>query len=179
MLARGHADAPDIDCLVRVKGKDLQPGDLVSVKITAADGYDLVGRRGRPTALNRVGPLSGAAEAAARRGESWPSRPRRDRRCSTFPTSSRRRASCWAWCCSCSSTLELWIACIAVFAVAAFTDWLDGYIARRQGITSTLGRNLDPLVDKVLICGAYMFLITEPDANIHAVDGDASWWPAS
>jgi ribosomal protein S12 methylthiotransferase len=43
-LARGHADAPEIDCLVRVKGKNLRPGDLVEVKVTAADGYDLVGR---------------------------------------------------------------------------------------------------------------------------------------
>ena len=42
--ARGHADAPDIDCLVRVKGKGLRPGDLVRIKVTAADGYDLVGR---------------------------------------------------------------------------------------------------------------------------------------
>jgi CDP-diacylglycerol--glycerol-3-phosphate 3-phosphatidyltransferase len=53
----------------------------------------------------------------------------------------------------------LWIACIIVFAVAAFTDWLDGYLARRQGLVSTLGRNFDPLVDKVLICGAYIFLM--------------------
>jgi ribosomal protein S12 methylthiotransferase len=44
MQARSHADAPDIDCLVRVKGKGLQAGDIVAVKITAADGYDLVGR---------------------------------------------------------------------------------------------------------------------------------------
>jgi ribosomal protein S12 methylthiotransferase len=44
MLGRGHADAPDIDCVVRVKGKGLQAGDLVSVKITAADDYDLAGR---------------------------------------------------------------------------------------------------------------------------------------
>ena len=43
-LGRGHADAPDIDGLVRVKGKGLHPGDLVSVKVTAADGYDLAGR---------------------------------------------------------------------------------------------------------------------------------------
>ncbi len=42
--ARGHADAPDIDCMVRVKGKGLQAGDIVPVKITAADAYDLVGR---------------------------------------------------------------------------------------------------------------------------------------
>jgi CDP-diacylglycerol--glycerol-3-phosphate 3-phosphatidyltransferase len=53
----------------------------------------------------------------------------------------------------------LWLACIVVFALAALTDWLDGYLARKQGLTSTLGRNLDPLVDKVLICGAYIFLL--------------------
>src|SRR5438876_6613740 len=54
---------------------------------------------------------------------------------------------------------ESWVGCILVFAVAALTDWLDGYLARKQGLTSTLGRNLDPLVDKVLICGAYIFLL--------------------
>lgn len=42
--ARSHADSPDIDCMVRVKGKGLQMGDIVSVKVTAADGYDLAGR---------------------------------------------------------------------------------------------------------------------------------------
>jgi ribosomal protein S12 methylthiotransferase len=44
MLARAHADTPDIDCLVRVRGKNLQAGDIVDVKITAADDYDLIGR---------------------------------------------------------------------------------------------------------------------------------------
>jgi ribosomal protein S12 methylthiotransferase len=43
-LARGHTDAPDIDGVVRVKGKGLKAGDLVRVKITAADGYDLTAR---------------------------------------------------------------------------------------------------------------------------------------
>jgi ribosomal protein S12 methylthiotransferase len=43
-LARGPADAPDIDGLVRVKGKGLHSGDLVRVKITGADGYDLAAR---------------------------------------------------------------------------------------------------------------------------------------
>ena len=54
---------------------------------------------------------------------------------------------------------ECWLWCLVVFAVAAATDWLDGYFARKQGLSSTLGRNLDPLVDKVLICGAYIFLL--------------------
>jgi CDP-diacylglycerol--glycerol-3-phosphate 3-phosphatidyltransferase len=52
-----------------------------------------------------------------------------------------------------------WGWCFVTFAVAALTDWLDGYVARKQGLTSTLGRNLDPLVDKVLICGAYIMLL--------------------
>jgi CDP-diacylglycerol--glycerol-3-phosphate 3-phosphatidyltransferase len=52
-----------------------------------------------------------------------------------------------------------WLFCALVFGAAAFTDWLDGYLARKQGLSSTLGRNLDPLVDKVLICGAYIFLL--------------------
>jgi ribosomal protein S12 methylthiotransferase len=43
-LARSYADAPDIDGLVRVKGKKLHAGDLVRVKVTGADGYDLVAR---------------------------------------------------------------------------------------------------------------------------------------
>src|SRR5213078_558881 len=62
--------------------------------------------------------------------------------------------------------LQLWLACLAVFAVAAFTDWLDGYIARKQGITSTLGRNLDPLVDKIVICGAYVFLLKHEQSGL-------------
>jgi ribosomal protein S12 methylthiotransferase len=41
---RTHADSPEIDCEVRVKGKNLRPGDFVKVKVTAADGYDLAGR---------------------------------------------------------------------------------------------------------------------------------------
>src|SRR5438552_13765879 len=62
--------------------------------------------------------------------------------------------------------VEQWIACIVVFALAAVTDWLDGYFARKQGLVSTLGRNLDPLVDKVVICGAFIFLLTEPRAGL-------------
>ncbi len=44
VLARSYADAPDIDGVVRVKGKGLRPGDLARVKVTAADGYDLAAR---------------------------------------------------------------------------------------------------------------------------------------
>jgi CDP-diacylglycerol--glycerol-3-phosphate 3-phosphatidyltransferase len=61
-----------------------------------------------------------------------------------------------------------WIASLVVFALAAITDYLDGYLARKQGITSTLGRNLDPLVDKILICGAYIFLLPVSGSGLAA-----------
>jgi CDP-diacylglycerol--glycerol-3-phosphate 3-phosphatidyltransferase len=59
-----------------------------------------------------------------------------------------------------------WIGCVVVFALAALTDWLDGYFARKMGITSAVGRNFDPLVDKVLICGAYIFLLPVENAGL-------------
>jgi ribosomal protein S12 methylthiotransferase len=44
VLARSHADAPEIDCTVRLKGKGLHAGDLVRARVTGADGYDLAAR---------------------------------------------------------------------------------------------------------------------------------------
>jgi CDP-diacylglycerol---glycerol-3-phosphate 3-phosphatidyltransferase len=63
-------------------------------------------------------------------------------------------------------SLEQWAWSLVVFAVAAFTDWLDGYLARKQGLVSTLGRNLDPLVDKILMCGAFTFLLPVQESGV-------------
>jgi len=51
-----------------------------------------------------------------------------------------------------------WRTAAAVFTVAACTDFLDGYIARKYGLVTVLGRILDPFVDKIIICGAFIFL---------------------
>jgi CDP-diacylglycerol--glycerol-3-phosphate 3-phosphatidyltransferase len=59
-----------------------------------------------------------------------------------------------------------WAGGLAVFLVAAATDWLDGWWARRYGPLTLVGRNLDPLTDKVLVCGAFVFLIPVPGAGI-------------
>jgi len=63
---------------------------------------------------------------------------------------------------------EDWLIALAVFILAAITDWLDGFLARRQGLTSAFGRNFDPLVDKVLICGAFIFLLPVKPAGVAA-----------
>lgn len=48
---------------------------------------------------------------------------------------------------------------IAVFAAAALSDSLDGYLARRQGRISALGQFLDPLADKLLVGAALVTLV--------------------
>ncbi|MFL5329290.1 MAG: CDP-diacylglycerol--glycerol-3-phosphate 3-phosphatidyltransferase [Gemmataceae bacterium] len=55
--------------------------------------------------------------------------------------------------------LELWQTALVLFIIAAFTDWLDGYLARKQGLNTAFGRNFDPLVDKILVGGAFIFLL--------------------
>ncbi len=60
----------------------------------------------------------------------------------------------------------LWAAGLAVFALAALTDWLDGWWARRFDQGTPLGRSLDPLTDKVLIGGAFIFLIPVDGAGV-------------
>ena len=51
-----------------------------------------------------------------------------------------------------------------IFVVAGITDIIDGTIARRLGVTSKFGRMIDPLADKILVCGAFICfaIIGEP-----------------
>jgi CDP-diacylglycerol---glycerol-3-phosphate 3-phosphatidyltransferase len=51
-----------------------------------------------------------------------------------------------------------WI-CVIAFVLAAGTDWLDGYIARRFNQVSDLGKVLDPLVDKLLVFAPLLCLV--------------------
>lgn len=46
-----------------------------------------------------------------------------------------------------------------VFALAAFTDWLDGYLARRLGQVSPLGAFLDPVADKLMVATALVMVV--------------------
>lgn len=51
-----------------------------------------------------------------------------------------------------------WLAAI-LFLMAAFSDFLDGYIARREGIVTNFGKFLDPLADKLLICSVLIEMV--------------------
>jgi CDP-diacylglycerol--glycerol-3-phosphate 3-phosphatidyltransferase len=51
------------------------------------------------------------------------------------------------------------IAATVVFVLAALTDWLDGYLARRLDQTSAFGAFLDPVADKLIVVGALIALL--------------------
>lgn len=56
---------------------------------------------------------------------------------------------------------------LVTFSVAAATDWLDGYLARKLGLVTALGKLLDPLADKILVCAAFVFFSAQPVGGYH------------
>jgi CDP-diacylglycerol--glycerol-3-phosphate 3-phosphatidyltransferase len=58
--------------------------------------------------------------------------------------------------------IDWYLAGLILFAIAAGTDWIDGFWARRYGQITQLGRILDPFADKIIICGTFMFLAAVP-----------------
>lgn len=60
-----------------------------------------------------------------------------------------------------------WVSAVAagIFAAASFTDWLDGYLARKLKMLSPFGAFLDPVADKLLVSTVLLLLVGAKDIN--------------
>ncbi len=72
-------------------------------------------------------------------------------------------------------------AAVGLFALAAFTDFLDGHIARKYNMVTDLGKLLDPIADKILVCAALFCVVaTNPlqfaDIRLDAISPSQSYW---
>ncbi len=61
-----------------------------------------------------------------------------------------------------------WLAAL-IFALAAITDWFDGFLARALSQTTRLGAFLDPVADKLIVAVALVLLVGEPHLRFIAI----------
>lgn len=62
-------------------------------------------------------------------------------------------------------------AALGLLVLSGITDLLDGWLARRRGEETVFGRIADPFVDKVMVCGAFIFLLSRPELTKPFRDG--------
>jgi len=74
--------------------------------------------------------------------------------------------------------LQFYWAALVLFLIAAGTDWLDGWYARKYDMVTKLGRVLDPFCDKVLICGTFILLAVEMNGPQFPWWGKIAGWMA-
>jgi CDP-diacylglycerol---glycerol-3-phosphate 3-phosphatidyltransferase len=72
--------------------------------------------------------------------------------------------------------VDSYLVALVLFVLAAGTDWVDGYWARKYGQVTQLGRILDPFADKIIICGTFIFLAAVPPTIVgESATAIAAW----
>jgi CDP-diacylglycerol--glycerol-3-phosphate 3-phosphatidyltransferase len=74
--------------------------------------------------------------------------------------------------------LDWYLTALVLFVIAAATDWIDGFWARRYGQITQLGRIMDPFADKIVICGTFVFLAAVPPTITGESASEISAWMA-
>jgi CDP-diacylglycerol--glycerol-3-phosphate 3-phosphatidyltransferase len=75
-------------------------------------------------------------------------------------------------------TFDYYLTGLILFVIAAGTDWVDGYWARRYGQITQLGRILDPFADKIIICGTFIYLAAVPPTITGESASEITAWMA-
>lgn len=74
----------------------------------------------------------------------------------------------------------LLVAALVVYVIAAASDVVDGYLARKWNVTSAFGRIADPFVDKVIVCGGFALLagrnFVYPDQPVSELERSMPQW---
>ncbi|MEM8865258.1 MAG: CDP-diacylglycerol--glycerol-3-phosphate 3-phosphatidyltransferase [Planctomycetota bacterium] len=68
--------------------------------------------------------------------------------------------------CFVALAVNAYLVALVLFVLAAATDWLDGYWARRFNQITQLGRILDPFADKLIVCGVFIYLAAIPPSGV-------------
>ncbi len=74
--------------------------------------------------------------------------------------------------------VDWYLTSLVLFVIAAGTDWVDGFWARRYGQITQLGRILDPFADKIIICGTFIFLAAVPPTITGRSASEVAAWMA-
>ncbi len=61
------------------------------------------------------------------------------------------------------------IACTVIFFIAGFTDWLDGYLARKMGLETAFGAFLDPVADKLMVAFVLVLIVEQQNNGTLAI----------
>ncbi len=64
--------------------------------------------------------------------------------------------------------VRFYASAMVIFLIAASTDWMDGYWARKYGQVTKVGRIFDPFVDKIIVCGAFIALVEVNDSGVYS-----------